>query len=168
MLYSQPWNENDFWQCKHQLVKRIASFQSWFVPQNQDYQLHISTCNFTIKRPRLNLRRLTSIQECHEEYCTVNIWRKPIWWWWKQPSSKWISSFQSWFVCQKRGDQLRITFCNFTKTHSFCILKCAKLKQVRGEECLTVMLLTLRICWWCKIYNRWSLWLLGCDNGTIS
>ena len=59
------------WECKQLISKWISSFQSWFVCQNRGDQLCLTYCFFTKKRPRLNLRRLTSSQERSKEYCTV-------------------------------------------------------------------------------------------------
>ena len=75
---------------------------------NRGDQLCLTYCCSTKKRPRLNLKQLTSSQERSKEYCTDNIRTKPIWWWWKQPSSKELSSFQSWFVPQNQDDQRHI------------------------------------------------------------
>ena len=67
-----------------------------------------------------------SLVNC-EDCCTVNLRTKSNTWGCKQPFSKWNSSFQSWFVCQNQVDQLRISFCNFTKK--------ASMKNVKRRTC---------------------------------
>jgi hypothetical protein len=128
------------WGCKPQFSKRISSFQSWSGTQNRVNQLRILLCNFTKNASMKNLKQPTcSLVNCDE--CFINNLRtKSNNWVCKEPFSKCITSFQSWSACQNRVNQLRISFCNFTKNSSMKNLKQPTCSLVDCKECCTINL----------------------------
>ena len=142
--------KSNSWGCKKPFSKYISSLQSWTVHQNRVNQLRISLCNFTKIDSMKNRKRQTcSLVNC-EEYCPRNIRTKLNAWRCKQPFSKWISSFQSWYVHQNRVNQLRILFCNFTKKASMKNMKRRTCSLVNCEEYCTRNVRTKLNAWGCK------------------
>jgi phage anti-repressor protein len=88
--------KSNTWGCKQPFSKWNSSFQSWFVCQNHVDHLRILFFNFTKNSSMKNLKRPTrSLVNCEESF-TGNHRTKLNSWGYKQPFSKWISSFQSW------------------------------------------------------------------------